>query len=99
MCANGSVKMKVTLEFKDSHHYIENYSQSDINYCPGCGSIGTVWSEDGRGDYYCGPDHVCTHCNCSFTIQGPSQAQGPYLLVIEQIKTGKQLTPTTKAGS
>jgi hypothetical protein len=92
--------MKVTLEFGESHHYTREYTQSSgADYCPGCGSIGTLWVENSPGDYYCGPDNICTHCGCSFTIQGPSKAEGAYKSVIEQIRAGKQKEPTTKEGN
>jgi hypothetical protein len=36
-------------------------------FCPNCG-VKTVYVEDHPGDVYEGPLHVCTACNCSFTM-------------------------------
>lgn len=38
-------------------------------FCPACGKK-TVWEEDDEGDYYCGPEIVCSSCGA--TMQWPS---------------------------
>lgn len=37
----------------------------DCKHCPACGAQGSVFKEDGEGDYYCGPTYFCVGCGAS----------------------------------
>ena len=88
--------MKVILEFPGSHHYVQEYSLCDGMFCPNCGKMDGIWVEESPGDYYCGPTHVCKYCSNSFTIQGPSLPNIPYIRLADQILEGVPLIPSTR---
>lgn len=75
--------MKLTVHYKLGHSYDFEYEKTEL-FCPNCGSK-SVWVEQGEGDYYSGPTHVCTNCWSDFTIQGPHDARYPEAEVILQI--------------
>lgn len=50
------------------HWYDRWYEWTDL-YCPNCGVQG-LWMEEGEGDYYQGPEFVCTGCGRSCTLSG-----------------------------
>ncbi len=88
--------MRVLLEFKNSHHYWEEYETSDF-YCPKCGAK-EVWVESGSGDYYEGPAHFCSNCEFSFTMPSGSTRNGAWGEIPKQLKSGIANTPTTREG-
>jgi rRNA maturation protein Nop10 len=47
----------------DGSAYYESYTLSDW-YCPSCGKK-SVWEENGEGDYYRGPNFICSSCGGS----------------------------------
>lgn len=53
-----------------SHKYSERWRRIEM-YCPNCGKQ-NVWQEDSAGDYYVGEGYLCTACEHTWTIQGPS---------------------------
>lgn len=88
--------MKVILEY-ETHHYVEKYTYQKSIHCPDCGKL-SVWASH-EGDYYEGPTHLCTECNCDFTMPGNRKADGAHLGVINQIKNGKCAVPISKVGN
>ncbi len=88
--------MKALAEYP-THHYIYEYVLVDM-YCPNCGVEGGVYCESGMGDYYCGPSYLCVNCEHGFTIQGPNKSDHVHLKVIDQIKTGVMMMPSTPKG-
>lgn len=89
--------MRVLLEFKNSHHYFEEYEKSDL-YCPNCGE-NEVWEEMGDGDYYVGNDHACVGCGFIFTMPTGRIASDAWAEIPKQLKSGVTNTPTTKKGA
>lgn len=88
--------MKVLDEYPGSHHYWAEFVKEDI-HCIGCGTKG-VWVAS-EGDYYAGPEHICTNCECIFHIAvGPSKAEKNDLIKIEQLRTGITKDPSTPKG-
>ncbi len=91
--------MKVLNEYPGSHHYWENWERDEKMYCPTCGSKGMLWTADG-GDYYAGPESICTGCLNRFHLQGGGSIVtdandiGRY----EQLRSGVTKEPTTKRG-
>jgi predicted RNA-binding Zn-ribbon protein involved in translation (DUF1610 family) len=51
---------------KFSHQYNETWYRSKF-YCLSCGAR-EVWRCAGMGDYYEGPEYICTGCKTSFHI-------------------------------
>lgn len=89
--------MKVLNEYPNSHHYWEDFEKTDL-FCPACGKQ-EVWEEQGAGDYYLGPDFICTACGSDWTMQGPNKREEPNVKgKIEQLRTGTTKTPTTVPG-
>lgn len=90
--------MKILNEYPGSHHYITEYDKSEF-YCPLCGKQ-EVWEEKGQGDYYCGSDYVCISCGSKSYLDGcrvaPNEVR--YMNILEQIRTGVTMVPTTKRG-
>lgn len=72
-----SVRRRVLSRYA-THSYARTYTHERGLHCPACG-VQAVWIESGEGDYYAGPDHVCTACSHAFTLQSrgkDDQAQG-----------------------
>lgn len=89
--------MKVLNEYPNSHHYIDVYEPSDL-FCPHCGND-TVWQEQSPGDYYTGPDYICTTCEMDFSIQGPEKSEQPNMQgKLKQLQSGVTSKPTTPKG-
>jgi predicted RNA-binding Zn-ribbon protein involved in translation (DUF1610 family) len=57
--------IEVTVNY-GNHQYHYEYAKSAY-FCPNCGSE-EVWVEQSDGDYYQGPNHVCTSCTALFTL-------------------------------
>jgi len=89
-------RMKVLDEYP-THHYWREYLKCDL-FCPSCGKK-DVWEEQSEGDYYCGPDFICVACGAKFTIQGPAICSpSNETKVLEQLRSGVTLKPTTPKG-
>lgn len=54
-----------------THSYIEEWDRDDgyFNYCPSCGSKGTMWGQM-DGDIYAGELNMCSSCGSSFHSTG-----------------------------
>lgn len=70
-------------EFSHSSEELWNYDK-DI-FCPSCGKK-DVWVSDGPGDYYDGPEHICTACECSFHLNGPGSLDETSKQRLEQLR-------------
>lgn len=57
----------VEVKYERGHSYTESWEPTDY-YCPECGKR-SVWVEQGSGDYYQGPLHLCLSCNASGHLQ------------------------------
>lgn len=91
--------MKVLLEFKNSHHYFEEYEKENNLYCPNCGKK-SIWIEQGGGDYYEGANHICTSCRCQFSLPTMStKKDSAWDQITSQLISGKILKPTTERGA
>lgn len=90
--------MKVVREYK-THHYISEWVKSDY-YCPNCASK-CVWVEDGDGDYYTGPNHVCANCGQGFSLPYGTYSNGTETeqKIVDQLRSGTTLKPTTPKGN
>ncbi len=88
---------KVLLEFKNSHHYWEEYKKTKL-YCPNCGDR-KVWKEQGVGDYYEGTEHACTDCGFMFTMPSGQIRKDAWGEIPKQLKSGKSNKPTTPKGN
>lgn len=78
----------------DGHHYEEEWTKTEM-FCPNCGKQ-EVWSGDGA-DYYVGTQYLCTNCIHSSYLDGTSKViEENTLSIIEQIKTGIAITPSTR---
>lgn len=62
----------VTVKYELGHSIDFNYKKDETVHCLSCGKK-EVWAEQSEGDYYAGPNYVCTHCNATFTFQGPGK--------------------------
>ena len=89
--------MKVLNEYPNSHHYIEEFNKTNI-FCPSCATQ-NVW-EANEGDYYAGPEYLCTECSVSFNMpSGPNPVSEKNVLgKIEQLKSQQTKAPSTKRG-
>lgn len=91
--------MKILNEYP-THHYWEEYLLGKL-YCPNCGEQ-KVWEEQSSGDYYCGPDYLCSACGSNFKIQGPYQPTPKdglnVIKKVDQLITGISLKPSTPEG-
>lgn len=78
-----------------THSYAYRYHRDAQVYCPSCGQQ-TVWTEEGEGDYYAGPESVCTSCKSRFCLNlvyaDPMAAK-----VAEQILAGGTDEPEKRA--
>lgn len=88
--------MRVLLEFKNSHHYWEEYEKTSL-FCPNCGKQ-EVWEEQGAGDYYEGNEHACTECGFMFTKPSGSIREDEWSEIPKQLKSGRANKPTTEEG-
>lgn len=90
--------MKVLNEYPGSHHYVREYKKSQY-FCPICGNK-EVWEEMGQGDYYQGSDYVCISCGCKSYLDGCSDGPNEvrYMNILEQLRTGITMEPTTRKG-
>lgn len=82
------------LQGKNGHHYIENYEKTDL-FCPSCGKQ-EIWEPDGEGDYYQGSTYICTACKTTHQLDFIGKADSQ---IVEQLKTGVMITPTTPRGN
>lgn len=80
-----------------SHHYFHIYSFEKDIYCPNCASKG-VWVES-EGDYYCGPEHICTSCLFEFTMPTSRIGDARVEKIVEQLKSGITAKPTNPKGN
>ena len=86
--------MKILIEYANSHHYIETVEKTAY-FCPVCGKQG-LWENLARDDYYQGCPFICIGCNeVSYIIGGCTEED----VIINQIKTGIMILPTTKRGT
>jgi len=81
-------EINVVVKYPAGHTYIFEYYKSEL-YCPNCGEK-TVWIEQGEGDYYEGPTHVCISCLEYFSMprQCIAEIDGSEIQIIDQIKKG-----------
>jgi hypothetical protein len=63
------VSVLVTVKYPRGHMSRASYTADSSLFCPYCGAH-RVWVEDGNGDYYDGPEHVCAGCGASFSLKG-----------------------------
>lgn len=56
--------IKVNVKYEAGHNIDYEYSLTEL-FCPICGNK-TVYVDQGYGDYYLGPDHLCITCNSTF---------------------------------
>lgn len=92
----GEGEVKVLNEYP-THHYFNEYEKTEL-FCPHCGKQ-EVWEEQSPGDYYCGPDFICTSCAHNFSIQGPLEMFARnQIKQLEQLRTGVTFEPTTPKG-
>lgn len=66
--------VKVQVKYSLGHTIVELFTKSPM-FCPQCGRK-TVWVEQGDGDYYVGPNHVCQECGINFTAQVGLDSKG-----------------------
>lgn len=67
-----SVKVDYRLGSKEvTHSYNEDWDRDNeyFNYCPSCGSKGTMWKQ-ADGDIYEGELHMCSSCGSAFRSTG-----------------------------
>jgi hypothetical protein len=62
-------KGTVEVTYAAGHSHKEVWHREVDLFCPWCGKP-EVWAEDGGGDYYVGPAHICLACGEGFTLQG-----------------------------
>lgn len=91
-------ELRVLNEYPGHHHYWETYTKDVKLHCVNCGSKGIWVASD--GDYYAGPDHVCTECGHKFSMPcGPGEMrEANEKGILEQLRTGAIKEPTTKKG-
>lgn len=88
--------MRVLKEYKN-HHYWGEFEKTHM-HCPNCGAS-EVFVEQGEGDYYQGPNHVCTACSFWFTMpSGRLSDEASQRKIVEQLRSGKAHGPTTPHG-
>jgi predicted RNA-binding Zn-ribbon protein involved in translation (DUF1610 family) len=63
--------MIIEIRYPAGHTISEEWKECEL-FCPNCG-LKKVWKEQGQGDYYQGPEHICAGCGNQFSIQGPIQ--------------------------
>jgi hypothetical protein len=79
------------------HHYVETWESTSL-FCPRCGKQ-AVWKQEGEGDYYLGPEYLCTECNNISCLDHSAPATtSNKLAVIDQIKKRQKNTPKTPKG-
>jgi hypothetical protein len=49
-----------------SHSYDETWEHTDL-HCLRCGEK-DLWRDEGPGDYYAGPQHLCASCGATFHL-------------------------------
>lgn len=61
--------MTVDLEvrYEAGHSHRETWEHDLDLHCPSCGET-RVWVKAGAGDYYEGPQHLCTGCRSTFSL-------------------------------
>lgn len=59
----------------ERHRYEEDWQLTE-RYCPKCGATDAVWKDTSPGDYYLGPEHLCTQCNTSFYLPSGCEDAG-----------------------
>ncbi len=59
-----------------SHEYEEHWAESPDIHCPNCGDNKFVWTEQGIGDYYVGPQSICSACAYSFHLPYSDKING-----------------------
>lgn len=60
------MKKTVTVKYDAGHSYDFDYKK-EVMFCPNCGKR-EIWVECSDGDYYMGPQHVCSNCDFSFCM-------------------------------
>lgn len=89
--------MKVLNEFK-THHYVDDYEKTEL-FCPNCGKQ-EVWKNQSEGDYYDGPDFICSACGNDFTMHGPDRmTEKNELKKLLQLRNGVTFEPSTPRGN
>jgi transposase-like protein len=69
------MQIEITVRYEAGHSYVERWELSKM-YCPNCAD-GCVWVERGEGDFYAGPQYLCTKCRHQFHLcDGPMKAEG-----------------------
>ena len=88
--------MRVLADY-GTHHYWREYDHDEALFCPHCGEK-TVYVEQGAGDYYVGPTHLCVSCHFSFSLPGGAKSTGTELKIIKQLISGKVDKPKNRPG-
>jgi hypothetical protein len=60
------MKKTIDVRYQLGHVTTKDFDLTDY-FCPQCGNK-SVWVEDSEGDYYEGPQFICTHCESSFRL-------------------------------
>lgn len=55
------------VKYEAGHSYVEKWKVEQDLFCPHCGAK-EVWCENGDGDYYEGPNHLCKACGALWTM-------------------------------
>ncbi len=76
--------MKITIIYPQGHTNTSEWLKSAW-YCIHCGKQ-EVWIEQGEGDYYEGPQHICSACGSFFAVPNFRDAIDTELQVLEQIR-------------
>ena len=88
--------MKVLIEHGQTH-YFNDYEKNEEIHCPNCGNQ-SVYVEQGPGDYYEGPKHICIDCSTIFSLPTFAVGFGGVDAVVRQLRSGVMDIPTTTKG-
>lgn len=89
--------MIVTRQYPN-HHYQDEWTKDEF-FCPKCGKQ-ELWREGGSGDYYLGPSYYCVACETEHYLHHARDLKEPYeKKIIEQLRSGVTLEPTTPRGN
>lgn len=58
--------VSLEVKYELGHSYHETWTQTSFR-CPNCGEQ-AVWVNTGGGDFYEGPQHICSDCEHTFTL-------------------------------
>ena len=79
---------RITVIYEGGLSVLSDWRKSSI-FCPDCGEQ-EVWTEEGGGDYYQGPSHICTACSFGFTMPSGRLHDDPQdQQLVEQLKAAQ----------